>query len=374
MGVCHGKQNTKYKDFFDYLLSRNGIARIPIVTLEQAVTPLIPLLPNIRNYVRLAKDKCTNPSDSLTPNESASIMLYTMGWQPEEQCLYNVLNETLSLKDHEQLQPCELFILDPKFAFETACKSNLVNLSEQNITDRDMKFIVKNSIARRCCQRVRLPNNHITAQGALVLAKGLQENDTLELLDLRNNSIGDLDSEIRIKLHHYESAHYLAEMLRKNRTLTQLYLSKNHLGDRGIELLTNALDDENNEISSMKPSTLQHLYLGENNITDVGIGYIANMLKTNRILTWLWLSNNQITTHGVELLSKVLLEDNFTLQWLFLNYNQGINDDCINTLESLFKYNYSLKTIYLYNCNLSAAAKQKLYQAVRYKTDFDLEV
>ncbi|CAF0836502.1 unnamed protein product [Adineta ricciae] len=540
-----------YQTFFEYLLSPNGIVEIPIVTLEQAVTPLIPLLPNIRTYVRLAKDKCNNPSDGLTPNESASIMLYTMGWQPYDQCLYMVLNRTIRSKNCAKLQPWLLYLklfltaltrlpsnqmtvyrennfdlgqqyeLNEKFVwwdfalcsvsseqislaetktrFSINCRSvknihkhtyfpsdssvlilpgtkfqvveriqqtddiNLItlqeiqssfllttqtfhkksqtlfqkyclpksrsnrlfsmrkpssasvtfrqvtlrelinafdddwiNLSEQNINDRDMKFVVQKTIANKRYKRVRLANNHITAQGALTLGKSLQNNNTLQFLDLRNNSIGDLGMQIllpqiirsNLKILKLESngitsegAQYLAELVRCNRTLTELYLSQNRLGDVGVELLTNALNedkrahaDHDNKDVAPKPSTLQHLYLGDNDITDIGIGYLANMLKSNRTLTWLWLSNNQITNPGLQILSSVLINDNFTLQWLFLNSNKGIDDGSLDTFASLFKYNLSLKTIYLYDCNLSDAVKQTLHRLTRYKRDFDLEV
>lgn len=271
-----------------------------------------------------------------------------------------------------------------------------INLSEQSINDRDMKFVVDKTIANKRYKRVRLANNHITAQGALTLGKSLHNNHILQFLDLRNNSIGDLGIQIlfpqiihsNLKILKLESngitsegAQYLAELVRCNRTLTELYLSQNHLGDVGVELLTNALnedkrahaDNDNKDIPS-KPSTLQHLYLGDNDITDVGVGYLADMLKANRTLTWLWLSNNQITNSGLHTLSNVLINDNFTLQWLFLNSNKGIDDGSLDTFASLFKYNLSLKTIYLYDCNLSDAVKQTLHRLTRFKRDFDLEV
>jgi Ran GTPase-activating protein (RanGAP) involved in mRNA processing and transport len=122
-----------------------------------------------------------------------------------------------------------------------------------------MKTVVKYAMIKNRCKRIRLRDNNITFQGALILADGLYNNITLESLDLRNNSIGDLGVQyLSLAIIHSnlktlnlesnnitaEGAQYLAQMLKNNRTLTELYLSKNHLGDRGIELLTNALNDE----------------------------------------------------------------------------------------------------------------------------------
>jgi len=134
-----------------------------------------------------------------------------------------------------------------------------IDLDEQNITDQDVKIIVKHAIIKKRCKRIRLRDNNITSQGALTLAESLNNNMTLESLDLRNNYISDLGVQflslgiihsklITLNLESngitFEGAQYLAQMLKSNRTLTELYLSKNHLGDRGVELLTNVLNDD----------------------------------------------------------------------------------------------------------------------------------
>jgi Ran GTPase-activating protein (RanGAP) involved in mRNA processing and transport len=134
-----------------------------------------------------------------------------------------------------------------------------VDLDEQNITDRDMKTIVKHAIIKNRCKRIRLRDNNITSQGASILSEGLNHNTTLESLDLRNNYISDLGVQsLSLAIMHSnlktlnlesngitaEGAQYLAQMIKNNQTLTELYVSKNHLGDRGVELLSNALNDE----------------------------------------------------------------------------------------------------------------------------------
>jgi Ran GTPase-activating protein (RanGAP) involved in mRNA processing and transport len=98
------------------------------------------------------------------------------------------------------------------------------------------------------------------------------------------------------------------------------------------------------------------------------------MLKTNRMLTWLWLSGNEIGNRGVELLANVLANNNNSLEWLFLNSNKAISDTSIDVLIHMLKRNHSLKTIYINNCNLSENAKQKLQDITKLKKDFDLEV
>lgn len=133
-----------------------------------------------------------------------------------------------------------------------------IDLDEQNVTDRDIKIIVKHAIIKNRCRRIRLRDNNITSLGALALAEGLKNNITLESLDLRNNYISDLGVQYlassvinsNLKTLNLESngittegAEYLAQILKNNQSLTELYLSKNHLGDQGVELLANVLSD-----------------------------------------------------------------------------------------------------------------------------------
>jgi len=94
----------------DILLPIEGHEKMPLVTLEDAVIPLIPILPGIRRKVYIAKLKCENPADGLTSDQSAAIMLYTLEWEPQEQCLYFALNTCLREADRKQLKPWFLYL------------------------------------------------------------------------------------------------------------------------------------------------------------------------------------------------------------------------------------------------------------------------
>lgn len=88
------------------LMPIHGYENMPLVSLEDAVLPLISLLPRIQTYVDVAKARYDQmPADGLTMDQSASIMLYTMDWEPQEQCLYIVLNATLRAEDRHKLKP-----------------------------------------------------------------------------------------------------------------------------------------------------------------------------------------------------------------------------------------------------------------------------
>ncbi|CAF1134185.1 unnamed protein product [Adineta steineri] len=94
----------------DFLMPISGYEKMPIVSLEEAVEPLVSILPKVKSYARAAKKQCKKPADNLTQDESASIMLYSMEWEPLDECLYCTLNATLRSKNRSNLKSWFLFL------------------------------------------------------------------------------------------------------------------------------------------------------------------------------------------------------------------------------------------------------------------------
>lgn len=94
----------------DILMPISGYEDMPLVSLEQAIEPLVSLLPAIKIYARAAKQKCKKTVDHLTQDESAAIMLYSMGWEPSDKCLYVALNATLRSTNRAKLRPWFLYL------------------------------------------------------------------------------------------------------------------------------------------------------------------------------------------------------------------------------------------------------------------------
>ncbi|CAF2102514.1 unnamed protein product [Rotaria magnacalcarata] len=109
-GKTQSLAQSLHVDYHENFLTLEGYEKMPIVSLEVAVEPLMSLLPSIQTYVRLSKQKCENPADGLTQDESASIMLCTMRWQPLDQCLSVLLNTTLCSTDRQKLKPWFLYL------------------------------------------------------------------------------------------------------------------------------------------------------------------------------------------------------------------------------------------------------------------------
>lgn len=128
------------------------------------------------------------------------------------------------------------------------------------------------------------------------------------------------------------------------------------------------------QILSINNSTLQLLDLHSNNITDEGIEYLADMLKINKTLIHLGLGFNQITDYGVRLLTNTIAHSNVNLQWLSLSSNILISDKSCNCLIEMLKYNPSLKTLLLNDCNLSTDTTTRLKQEVATNNNFHLKI
>lgn len=89
------------------LLPIEGYEKVRLMTIDEAIQPLIPLFPeaSLEEKVWVAKQRCRNPDDGLTQDESVSIMLYTIEWTPSEQSLYAILNKSLREENRNILKP-----------------------------------------------------------------------------------------------------------------------------------------------------------------------------------------------------------------------------------------------------------------------------
>lgn len=83
-----------------------GYAQEPLLTLVQACTPLVNIIPDLSAYIEeVLSSTPFQPADDLTFDESAAIRLYTMEWEESNASLYSHLNATLKDGDRESLRP-----------------------------------------------------------------------------------------------------------------------------------------------------------------------------------------------------------------------------------------------------------------------------
>lgn len=115
----------------------------PVISIEEAVEPLVSIVPNVKDMVAKAKEACTDPKDGLTVDESVAIMLYSLEWEPRENSFYVILNNTLRTEDEEKLKPWNHYLKICIKALEklpkvskTIYRGVKMNLSEQYPTGK----------------------------------------------------------------------------------------------------------------------------------------------------------------------------------------------------------------------------------------------
>ena len=88
-----------------------GFETMPLVTLEEAIQPLVPHVPEIEHMVHTVKENNNKPADGLTVDESASIALYSLEWTPSQNSFYHILNRILrSPTRQDNLPPWFLYL------------------------------------------------------------------------------------------------------------------------------------------------------------------------------------------------------------------------------------------------------------------------
>jgi len=204
------------------------------------------------------------------------------------------------------------------------CDHRLMGLNQKKLNDQDMLIVVQQAIIKKHCKELNLQCNEITCQGASILADALTNDTNLEIL----------------------------------------YLHDNHIADLGVQYIAQSL--------STKNLTLKTLDLGSNNITDEGAEYLAEMLKTNQTLIHLYLRNNKIGDRGIQALANILAYPNKTLEELVLDQNKMISDSSIEILVNMLIRNRSLKTLRIWECNLSEISITRLQDVVKHKHGFTL--
>jgi hypothetical protein len=87
-----------------------GYEKVRLVTLEEAVDPLVSYVSEVKRMVWTVKQNCVSPADGLTTDQSASIMLYSFEWTPREDSFYIVFNKVLRAEDRNKLKPWFLYL------------------------------------------------------------------------------------------------------------------------------------------------------------------------------------------------------------------------------------------------------------------------
>ncbi|CAF1392608.1 unnamed protein product [Adineta steineri] len=343
-----------------------GYQKMPLVTLEKAVEPIAFCCPDIYRRVFIAMSNCEKPADGLDQNESASIFLYTMEWEPQEECLYHVLNKTLRTENRQKLRPWFSYLklvltalqklpaekqtiwrgvtLDLSqqyevgkryvwWAFSSCTRSLAILESEQFLGKRGSRTLF--SIECQNGKKIR-SHSYIDVEDEILLLPATQFEVISKLnpsSDLHIIHLKQVDPPFcLIELPPIAITLQVTSQTKKN----EVQLSNNYRNEKLEKLIAQCPFNKTVNLDSQGltdndiPIIIQHaiidkkcwyLNINKNMITDNGINHLAEAIESNTSLGVLTLIENQITDVGVHHIAQAL-HTNRRLVFLNLGFNQ----------------------------------------------------
>ncbi|CAF1638317.1 unnamed protein product [Adineta ricciae] len=392
-----------------------GYENMPLVSLEKAVEPLHALVPEVERMTWTVKQNHFEDDHHLTADEAASILLYTLEWEPRHKSFYAILNTTLQAANRQLLKPWFLFLrliitslaklpsesvnlvvyrgvkLDLSAQYSTStivtwwgfssCTKSVNVLSNEeflgqtgtrtlfNIECHSAKSIKKYSLFPEEEEVLLPPARQFQVIGCLNSGHGLhivQLKEVQPKFPLINPvpvpSIAPSkftpqftppDQTVSPPICKDPRLQQHIDALYSDPALTTLDLTRNKIGDLGAGDLAKTL---------LSNKTLITLDLQWNEIGAQGARDLANALFSNKTLTTINLEYNKIGAQGALDLANALLS-NKTLTTLNLRSN-GIGPQGALDLANALHSNSTLTTLYLEGNEIGAQGARDLAKAL----------
>lgn len=204
-------------------------------------------------------------------------------------------------------------------------KNSLLNLTGVKLNDNDMNILINLGLTYQKCRAIVLANN------------ALRENSILKLFS----------------------------SLKWNETLTQLVISNNPLSDMAMKCLCDSLSYHNR--------TLKEIVLRSNEISDQGLINFSDTLKSNETLMSIGLQENRIGDQSIQYLCKILFSYPNSVESLSLYSNKLITDLSVQSFIQIIQKKIPLKSLWIWDCQLSDQAKDQIKQLAQSNIDLDLK-
>ena len=392
------------------LMPIEGYEKMKLSSLEQSIEFLVDVVPDIQRKVYIAKQRCQEPKDGLTPDESASIFLYTMEWDPD--CVYSLLNRALRSEKRQVLRPWFTYLklllsalwklpshklvvhrgikLDLSaeypigktiiwWGFSSTTQSIQVLELEQflgkngtrtlfNIQCSNAKIIRNHSYFAAEDEALLLPATQFEVTGKLDSGNGLhiitlkETKPVFPLLEPPFRLVGAKKKSTAAPTGSTSKPPKLQEMSIPDDGIHQM-ISKMKERDRWNfrEKQLTADDVKLVAIELKTDKKCKELDMRENNLTSAAVHYVSAMLKENTTLERLYLGQNQIGDDGLQALCKVLkAHENSALEVLSLEYNR-ITDKSVNRIMEMVELpNSTLTALFIHANHISEENKQQL--------------
>jgi len=432
MSVADIKDTThRFSDVADepciMLAPVEGFSRKSLVSLEEATAPLHNIVPRIALHVHSAKERAKeragNPANDLSIDESASIALYTMEWEPYVESLYYILNNTLRAEDRQGLKPWFLYLKlvvtalsclpSVSLTIYRGVKSEIEGENEKyqigrdiiwwgfsscsknrNISEKD-QFLGENGEGTLFiieCMKGKDISGHsfyrkekevllLPATKVQVIKRERRENGqrVIRLKEIEEpfNLLEIASTSDEIKAFRQKAASSQTKTLLKtpmlvpddryfNSKLSE-YIARCKPHSE-VYLIGKHFNENDMEIvvqQLMIEKQCRELFLRESGITSRGAIIIAEALPHNNTLERLFMSYNSIGDTGTKALAESLSR-NATLKHLCLGYN-GITDDGVDYLADALESNKTLTHLWLPSNKISDRGLKRLAEVLTTK-------
>ncbi|XP_038273383.1 leucine-rich repeat-containing protein 34 isoform X3 [Dermochelys coriacea] len=183
------------------------------------------------------------------------------------------------------------------------------NLMFNDIGPSGAELIAKALHRNETLLHLRMTGNKIENKGGMYFASMLQINSTLEKLDLGDCDLGSqsLIAIATVMSHNKamkalnlnrpilysqeeETTVHIALMMKNNSCLMELHLCKHEMKNFGVERLCDALYEN----CSLRYLDLSWLAVASNNISGKGLVALSNSMKTNMVLSYIYIWGNKL--------------------------------------------------------------------------------
>ena len=362
-----------------------GYELLPLVSLEEAIQPLVGIVPDIEQMLKIVRENGDQSSNHLSSDESASIRLYTLPRRTVSASFRVILSETLKSPTQQTLSPwfpyLRLFIHAlSKLPSLSELPSGPLHTVYYGLQEDAPKEYQKDEIIiwwdfLSCTSSIEVLQNSmdenrprsifiIECDSAKDIRNYLWNEDQNKIIlypARRFQVISSFDCNNQLKFIQLKEVSQppLIKMVRPPSInpfppLTpkpdlDYNVIDRHIHHSKADLAGLKLTDKHMNIvvqHAIITKQCQQLFLSHNLITSSGSVIIANALDNNTTLKSLSLAYNKLCKEGVQSLAHILSLNNSKLETLSLHSNE-ITDEGVKYLCDMLEKNTTLTWLHL---------------------------
>ncbi|CAD54134.1 Protein phosphatase 1 regulatory subunit 37 homolog [Caenorhabditis elegans] len=237
-----------------------------------------------------------------------------------------------------------------------AVSLQMLNLRYTNLNDRSIPALCKMARAQPSASLtcLHLENTQMSGKNLLVLICALKNNTGLRELYLGDNGLQPTDGS------------HIYQLITSNSSLQLLDLRNNSIGDSGVRHICDGLRHR----EAVEKSSLSAMVLWNNNVTGASMDSLAEALIENTKIETLNIGNNNLGVEGIARL-KPALASNSHLHRLGLQ-NTGINCEGAIILAECIADNIALLRVDIRDNPIALAGLLALHSAMKMNTSITL--